>query len=184
MPFSGSIPLTLSQLQTKSAERSRYNTQRDDGHSAEDRVATPPPPFTATGPSLDGPPFEEVVRLDYVESESQAASPLEPTYYPPAHSPPARSPQPLPALQPVEPLRLPPNRRSDSHSQTSRTPHPPRRPSPILSDIYSRPSPTSTITRVEFDHRMAYSSNGGAGNHTTIQAGATAFYKSVDSTHF
>lgn len=177
MPFSGSISLTLSQLQTKSAERNRYNPQRDDGHSAEDRVATPPPPFTPTGPSLDGPPFEEVVRLDYVESESQAASPLEPTYSPPAHSPPTHSPPPPLALQPVEPLRLPPNRRSDSHLQTSRNPHPPRRPTPILSDIYPRPSPTSTITRVEFDHRMAYSSNGAAGNHTAIQAGATAFYK-------
>ena len=168
VPFSGPISLTFFQLQTKSAERNRYNPQRGDGHSSEYRVATPPPPFTPTGPSLDGPPFEEVVRLDYEESESQAASPLEPTYSPPAESPP-----PPPALRPVEPLRLPPNRRSDSHVQTSRNPSPPSRPSPTLSDIF----PRSTITRVEFDPRMAYSSNGGVGNHTAIQEGATAFYK-------
>ena len=174
VPFSDSISLTLSQLQSKSAERNRYNHQRDDGHSSEHRVATPPPPFTPTGPSLDGPPFEEVVRLAYDESESQAASPLEPTHSSP---PPAHSFLPPPPLPPIEPLRLSSNRRSDSHLPTSRNPHPAPRRSPILSDIYPRPHSASTITRVEFDPRMAYSSNGGVGNHTAIQAGATAFYK-------
>ena len=145
---------------------------------------TPPPPFTPTGPSLDGPPFEEVVRLSYDGSyhgpDSQAASPIEPSYPPPAHSP----PPPPQVLQPVEPLRLPSNRNrhSESHLRSPSNPYPYSPPSPILQDVYPRTSPASTITRVEFDPRMAYSSDGV--NQAAIQAGATAFYKRVDPTHY
>ncbi|THH15507.1 hypothetical protein EW146_g4979 [Bondarzewia mesenterica] len=41
-----------------------------------DPRASPPPPFTPTGPSLDGPPFDDVVRLSWDGLDSRAASPL------------------------------------------------------------------------------------------------------------
>jgi hypothetical protein len=169
-------------LQTRSSERRGRNPRPDDEYSSEHRAMTPPPPFTPTGPSLDGPPFDHVVRMSYDESDSQAASPLEPAYSPRARSSPPPPPQ---VLRPVEPLRLQTNRNrhSDSHIQTPHNPFPYHRTSPILPDVQPRPIPTSTITRVEFDPRMAYSSSGGVGDHAAIQAGAAAFYKQVDSIH-
>jgi hypothetical protein len=182
-PYSSSIPLILPSLQTRSSERRGRNPRRDDEYPSEHRAVTPPPPFTPTGPSLDGPPFEDVVRMSYDESDSQSASPLEPAYSPPTRPAPPPPPQ---LLQPVEPLRLPPNRNrhSDSHIRTPTSPDPYRRPSPTLSDVHPRLNPASTITRVEFDPRMAYSSSGGVGDHAAVQAGAAAFYKQVDSTHY
>ncbi|KAH9965744.1 hypothetical protein BC827DRAFT_1179509 [Russula dissimulans] len=152
-------------MKTRSSERRRRNPRPDDEYAHEPRVVTPPPPFTPTGPSLDGPPFEEVVRMSYDGSDSQAASPIQLSYQLPPRSPP---PLPMQMLPPVEPLRLAPHRLSDSQIN----PYPPPRPSPML-DI--RPNPTSTITRVEFDPQMAYSPYGRMGNHTSLQ-GATAFY--------
>lgn len=138
----------------------------------EDDVASPPPPFTPTGPSLDGPPFEEVVGSSYYRrgSDSTATPILEP--YPPS----PRSPlPPLPrVLPPVEPLRLRPNHRlPNSELQIPSNPDSSHRP------VSSRPNPTSTITHVEFDPQWAYSARnaaGGGGNHTPIRPDATAFY--------
>ncbi|KAI0303886.1 hypothetical protein BC826DRAFT_980190 [Russula brevipes] len=168
-PSSGKGSSSTRFMKSRSSERPTGNPGPGHEFSSVPRADTPPPPFTATGPSLDGPPFEEVVQLSYNGSDSQAASPIEPSY-----SPPPRSPPPPPRFQPVEPLRVPRQRLSDSRLQAPPNPFPPRRSTPILSDL--RPNPTSAITRVEFDPQTAYSPYGGVGNHTTIQAGAAAFY--------
>jgi len=153
-------------MKTRSSERRRRNPRPDDGYAHEPRVVTPPPPFTPTGPSLDGPPFEEVVLMSYDGSDSQAASPIELSYQLPPRSPP---PLPMQMPPPVEPLRLAPHRLSDSQIN----PYPPPRPSPML-DV--RPNPTSTNPRVEFDPQMAYSPYGRMGNNYTSLQAATAFY--------
>ncbi|KAH9994125.1 hypothetical protein BJV74DRAFT_358601 [Russula compacta] len=164
-PYLKVLPSTRP-MKSKSSERRRRNPESDHDFSSEPRVVTPPPPFTATGPSLDGPPFEDVVRLSYDRPDSQAASPIEPSY-PPL----TRSPPPSQSLQPVEPLRLPPHRLTSSNF------HPSHRFSPIPPNTPPRPN-LATITRVEFDPQMAYSQYGGrTGNHTSMQVGATAFYK-------
>jgi len=108
--------------------------------------------------------------MSYDGSDSQAASPIEPSYQ---HPP--RSPPPMQIPPPVEPLRLPPHRLSDSQIRGSTNPYPPR-PGPML-DVRPRPNPASTITRprVEFDPQMAYSPYGRSGNHSSIQD-VTTFY--------
>ena len=61
-----------------SAESARPSS-RSSQHSAvnpEYSRDSPPPPFTPTGPSLDGSPFEEVVRLSWNVPDSLPASPL------------------------------------------------------------------------------------------------------------
>jgi len=146
----------------------KIRTCEQNSEHEDDRVASPPPPFTPTGPSLDGPPFEEVVGSSYLGHgpDSTATPILEP--YPPS----PRSPSPpRRVLPPVEPLRLRPNRLPNSQLQTSSNPDFSHRP------ISPRPNPTSTIARVDFDPQTAYSPYGGSGaNHTRIRADATAFY--------
>lgn len=99
----------------------------DDGHDSdeEDRSA-PPPPFTPVGPSLDGPPFEEVASLSYNASGSTSPSPL-------------ASPQ-----SPVS--QLPPHSQVD-HRQTYQEPPPnpqpqPRTPSRASATRMSMPMPS------------------------------------------
>ncbi|KAI0306984.1 hypothetical protein B0F90DRAFT_1684050 [Multifurca ochricompacta] len=159
-------------MKTRSSERRRRNAQPDRELFSEPRIVTPPPPFTATGPSLDGPPFEEVV-LSYHVQDSQAASLLEPPHPPPPQ------PRSLPVSRTTQPVALvhPPSQRfSDPQAQASSNPYPSRRIIPVQSDASPRPNPVSTITRVEFDPQMAYSPYGGIGHHTSIQGGPSAFY--------
>jgi hypothetical protein len=172
------IPSTDTNRQTRSPEQ---NSHPED-ELEEDRAASPPPAFTPVGPSLDGPPFEEVENLSYNGRDSPAAPAFEP--YPPsprsAGSPPL-PPLPPPILQPVEPLRLRSNRHLNAQIQTSSSPYPSQiqassGPYPSHRQISPRPNHSSTIARVEFDPQMAYSPYGGVGNHTAIRADATAFY--------
>ena len=150
--FSDSVALIFPiPIQTRSPER---NSQPEDEFTLD---SEPPPPFTPIGPSLDGPPFEEVVTLSYNGPVSPAATP--------------RSPPPPLYLRPVEPLRLRSNRLSNTQVQTSSNPYPSHR------QISPRPNPASTIARVEFDPQMAYSPYSGVGNHTSAREGAMAFYK-------
>ncbi|KAI9467208.1 hypothetical protein BJY52DRAFT_1237064 [Lactarius psammicola] len=162
------LPPPTGPMKTRSSERRRRNHYPDRDFQSEPRLATPPPPFTATGPSLDGPPFEEVVTLPYPG--------------PPADSTQPRSPSLSRVTQPVTPLQLPspgPSPRfSDPQIQTQAlsNPYHSHRRAPAPPDIPSRLIPASTITRVEFDPQMAYSPNGRNGNHTPVQGGASAFY--------
>ncbi|KAI9513205.1 hypothetical protein F5148DRAFT_1156948 [Russula earlei] len=167
-------PASTRPMKTRSSERRRRNPRPDDEYASEHRAVTPPPPFTPTGPSLDGPPFEDVVLMSYDGSDSQAGSPLEPSYPPPPSSPPPLPPPQMQLPPPVEPLRVSTRRVSDPQMHNLSNPYPPRRPSPM--DVRPKPSPTSTITRVEFDPQMAYSPYGCMGNHTSLQTGASAFY--------
>ncbi|KAI0254896.1 hypothetical protein BJV78DRAFT_1183723 [Lactifluus subvellereus] len=172
------LPSPTHPMKSKNPERRRRSPQHDRDFPSEHRVATPPPPFTPTGPSLDGPPFEEVVRLSYNGSGSRDTSPLEPPYPPSPRSRPLSQ-----TSQPVAPLRVSPHRFSDPQTHTVSNPHPFYRPTPIRPDVPLLPNPTSTITRVEFDPQMAYSRYGDVGNHTSIQAGATAFYNHAVAAH-
>lgn len=158
------LPSSTDSMKTKSGERRRRNHRSDREYPSE-RLATPPPPFSATGPSLDGPPFEDVVTLSY--------------YAPPDSQ--GRPPSLSPVTQPA-PLRLP------SPGPSQRVPDPPTRPhahsNPYRShrqvapppNIPSGLRPSSAITRVEFDPQMAYWPNGRNGNNASIQGGASSFY--------
>ncbi|KAH9045217.1 hypothetical protein EDB85DRAFT_7864 [Lactarius pseudohatsudake] len=167
-----SRPPSTGPMKTRSSERRRRNRHPDPDCLSEDRLATPPPPFTATGPSLDGPPFEDVVTLSYPGPQAVPTQP---------------QPPPLSRVtQPIAPLRLPspgpgPSPRfSDPQTQTQTqapsNPYHSRRLAPAPPNIPSRLVPSSTITRVEFDPQMAYSPNGRNGNNSAVQGGASAFY--------
>jgi len=163
--FPGSETSRQVRLGRPSSEKAKHSTRPtkarlseqhilpEDELASEDRSASPPPPFTATGPSLDGPPFEEVVTLSYHGTDS-----LDP--YPRSPQSPTQAP---PMLQPVEPLRLRSNRTSSNRY-------------PSHQQISPRPNLPSGIARVEFDPQMAYSPYSGVGNHTSIREGALAFY--------
>ncbi|KAH9977591.1 hypothetical protein BGW80DRAFT_1249345 [Lactifluus volemus] len=155
-------------MKNRSSDRRRRNPQHDPEFP---RSVTPPPPFTPTGPSLDGPPFEEVVGLPYRYSglDSHTSSPLDPPLSPPRSAP-------LQTTQPVAPLRSPNHRFSDPHIPTTADTYASHRPRSVLPDVSPGPNPSSMVTRVEFDPQMAYSPYGGMVNHTSMQAGATAFY--------
>ncbi|KAI0265199.1 hypothetical protein BC834DRAFT_198528 [Gloeopeniophorella convolvens] len=137
----------------------------------EGRNATPPPPFTPTGPSLDGPPFEEVVRLSYQGPDSRAASPLGS----PQHLR-SRQLQLPPVTQPEANPRRPAHSHSSSQARISSIPYSSHRLTPTPSNVYPRPNPASTITRVEFDPKMAYSPYGRMDEHTSAPGGASMFY--------
>ncbi|KAH9076983.1 hypothetical protein EDB83DRAFT_2671688 [Lactarius deliciosus] len=167
-----SLPPSTGPMKNRSSERRRRNRHPDPDFLSEDRLATPPPPFTATGPSLDGPPFEDVVTLSY-----------------PGPGPQAVPTQPQPPLlsrvtQPIAPVRLPspgpgPSPRfSDPQTQNQppSNPYHSQRLAPAPPNIPSRLIPSSTITRVEFDPQMAYAPNGRNGNNSAVQGGASAFY--------
>ena len=159
--FNNSLPF----LQVRS-ERRRRNHQSDPD---EPRHATPPPPFTPTGPSLDGPPFEEVVTLSYP-------------------GPPGSQVRP-PSLSPVTPPMVLPHPgppRSHRFSDPSTRTQAPSNPYPshrlaMPPDNTSRLFPTSAITRVEFDPQMAYAN--GRNANASIQGGASSFYKQVNLIH-
>ena len=152
--------------QTRSSERRRRNQQSDPDYP--DRLATPPPPFSATGPSLDGPPFEEVVTMSY------DAPPPDSQLRPPSLSP-VTQPAPLRLASPGPSQRYPdPSTRRQTHTN----PYQPHRMAPPPPNIPSRLTPSSAISRLEFDPQMAYGRNGG---HSSIQGGgASSFYKQVD----
>ena len=153
--------------QTRSSERRRRNNQQPDPDYP-DRLPTPPPPFSATGPSLDGPPFEQVVTMSY------PGPPPDSQIRPPSLSPVTQpAPLRLPSPGPSQRYPDPPNRRqphTNSYQSHRIAPPPP--------NIPSRLTPSSAITRVEFDPQMAYGRNG---SHSTIQGGgASSFYKQVN----
>ncbi|KAI9447847.1 hypothetical protein H4582DRAFT_31137 [Lactarius indigo] len=156
-----SLPPSTDPMKARSSERRRRNHHPDRDFPSGDRLATPPPPFTATGPSLDGP----------------QTAPTQP-----------RPPSLSRVTQPIAPLRLPspgpgPSPRfSDpqTQNQAPSNPYHSQRLAPAPPDIPSRLIPASTITRVEFDPQMAYSPNGRNGNHSAVQGGASAFYKQVN----
>ncbi|KAG9218919.1 hypothetical protein CCMSSC00406_0000967 [Pleurotus cornucopiae] len=98
----------------------------DDHESDEEDRSAPPPPFTPVGPSLDGPPFEEVASLSYTASGSTPPSPL------------ASPPTPI--------SQLPPHNRAD-HRQTyqespSNLQQQPRTPSRASATRMSMPMPS------------------------------------------
>ncbi|KAF7432975.1 hypothetical protein PC9H_004919 [Pleurotus ostreatus] len=98
----------------------------DDHESDEEDRSAPPPPFTPVGPSLDGPPFEEVASLSYTASSSTPPSPL------------ASPPTPI--------SQLPPHNRAD-HRQTyqespSNLQQQPRTPSRASATRMSMPMPS------------------------------------------
>ncbi|KAH8988571.1 hypothetical protein EDB92DRAFT_1871282 [Lactarius akahatsu] len=171
-----SLPPSTGPMKNRSSERRRRNRHPDPDFLSEDRLATPPPPFTATGPSLDGPPFEDVVTLSYPGPGPQAV-PTQP-------QPPSLSRM----IQPIAPLRLPspgpgpsprfsdPQTQTQTQNQAPSNPYHSQRLAPAPPNIPSRLIPSSTITRVEFDPQMAYSPNGRNGNNSAVQGGASAFY--------
>lgn len=169
LPYSSSIPQKFNEfsLQTRSSDRRRRNHNADRDFPSEPREATPPPPFTPTGPSLDGPPFDEVVTMSYRAPD------------PPTQN---RRASRSPVTHPIAPGRS--QRFSDPQIQTQFQAPPPnpydsfRRP-PVQPDIPSRLIPSSTRTRVEFDPQLAYGRNS---NNATVQ-GASSFYKQVNPTH-
>jgi hypothetical protein len=147
------------------------------GDDDDDDASEPPPAFTAVGPSLEGPPFEEVV-LTYRGSGSNPPSPL-------------LSPQPTPFLN-----------GSNRHSRrlspvpTLNTPQIPTRPhsipSPPKEHLALGPRPFSTSSgrsnqlisgsRMDFNHSVAYHKAGFEEMPTApVPYGgtATSFYKSV-----
>ncbi|KAF8265121.1 hypothetical protein EI94DRAFT_1804838 [Lactarius quietus] len=111
---SAGLPPSTDSMKSRSSDRRRRNHQADRDFHSEHRLATPPPPFSATGPSLDGPPFEDVVTLSYqTPPDSQVR-------------PPSFSPGP----PPIAPLRLPSP--GPSQSQRFSAPSPEPRPTPTL----------------------------------------------------
>lgn len=173
------------------------------GEEDEDHLSNPPPAFTASAPSLDGPPYEQVVSPPWVEDGSSTASPLNSPTLPtqplaiPAHIPPPQidmrhQPQAEGQYQISQPqgdLRyrmprhtLPPPQgiHHADHRPVSEYPTPPK-PSPM---------PTST-----FDPSLAYNQ---ASNYGLSQAerghsppslatdyayNAASFYNTAVATH-
>ncbi|EKM59519.1 uncharacterized protein PHACADRAFT_205736 [Phanerochaete carnosa HHB-10118-sp] len=158
------------------------------------RSDTPPPVFTAIGPSLDGPPYEgPSVILTYVPGDSRPASPL--------HSPlptqasftgmPFAHPQSGSAGRRTLPQ---PPRSFSPQAIQPRTTHeslpPPRRPmlssgSPRPNSSYHSQSPHSG-PRVAFDPRMAYASAKSSPFHIQhdplpAKVDAAALYRQVSS---
>lgn len=168
----------------------------------DDDRSLPPPPFAAVGPSLDGPPFEEVATLSYHGNQSSPPSPLNspisprrnplpngsptsPTYpRPPAHVQ-QHYPSQHPHMQPPGPtinhhhnpvrqsLPSPPQMQSYQTPQTT-------------GNAYStpnKPMQTSTMAQLGFNHSMAYNRGGGrpevSASQETPYINAAAFYKCV-----
>ncbi|KAL0949537.1 hypothetical protein HGRIS_009586 [Hohenbuehelia grisea] len=78
-----------------------HPSSADHDDDEEDDRTVPPPPFTPVGPSLDGPPFEEVAgggTLTYNGHDSPPPSPL---------TSPVTTLAPLPTLSPLEPSSSP-----------------------------------------------------------------------------
>jgi len=158
------LPPSTDPMKTRSSDRRRRNHNPDRDFPEEPREATPPPPFTATGPSLDGPPFDEVVTMSYHGPDTSTQI--------------RRASLSPPLTQPIAPGRS--HRFSDpqlqTQSQAPPNPYYSHRPASMQPDFPSRLIPASAITRVEFDPQMAYAPNGRNGNHTSIHGGASAFY--------
>ncbi|KAI0068832.1 hypothetical protein BV25DRAFT_1817745 [Artomyces pyxidatus] len=101
----------------------------------EERGSTPPPPFTMIGPDLNGPPFEEVVRLSYHPPDSRAASPLS--------SPQRAPPRELPHFA---------SRPLSSNSQHSSAPS----VSPLSNRPVANRLSSPMTSHVDFDPSVAY----------------------------
>ena len=158
-----------------SAESARPSS-RSSQHSAvtpEYSRNSPPPPFTPTGPSLDGPPFEEVVRLSWDGQDSRPASPLSTVAHDhsPRHDLRESSPDPMrPHHQSLPLLPLPGNHRVN--------------PRPISTDyttLHARHQSTMS-SRLDFNPLLAYSKH--QLDYTDAPASnpshqAMAFYKYV-----
>lgn len=159
----------------------------------EDR-SIPPPPFTAVGPSLDGPPFEEVeVTLSYQADESGPPSPLTSPQLPtalPAAYPTFTATTPQPSSPPQQ-HRPQPDFSANHHRQSLPVPPlaVPHRVSPRPTTTYGPiHTQSSGVPQVGFNASVAYNKRGGIPEqHTTQQPvqviDAAAFYKYVVIPH-
>lgn len=166
-------------------------THHDIPEDDEEDRSIPPPAFTAVGPSLDGPPFEEVFTLAYHGNGSAPPSPLM---------------SPVPSLAYVsQPNPTRPRSQQTQHHQPHQQYHPLTPQSRITSQPRYRqslptaqrpprqhvsPRPMTTYTprlmqpsAIEFDHSIAYTSRGGfpeSPNHSSgisYTINAAEFYK-------
>ncbi|KAL0574533.1 putative protein kinase [Marasmius crinis-equi] len=120
----------------------------DISYGDEEDMSAPPPAFTGVGPSLDGPPYEEVVRMSYNSQEDYNAPRL-----------------PSPSWGPQREY-IPP--RPSSAATSIQSFHPEEDPRPrVEQHIYSPPQPHSlqpsygrgvqpTVPRMNFNPSVAY----------------------------
>lgn len=191
---SSSTDHAQSQVQAGSAETesaTQYAAYANGGDEEEDR-SIPPPPFTPVGPSLDGPPFEQVV-LSYVpdRDDSQPPSPLISPVVAPAQLPsrsntpvPAPNSAPAPASTPAPVVQESQSyhRRSLPYIPQSHAPRP--SPRPLTYSPSMKPLQPPAIPRVDFNSSVAYNKRSELieqrGNQYPAQSvNAAAFYKSV-----
>ncbi|KAI0335480.1 hypothetical protein GY45DRAFT_801520 [Cubamyces sp. BRFM 1775] len=123
-----------------------------------EREITPPPEFSAVGPSLDGPPYELVV-MSYEGPELEAADPspeLPPFESSPEtqihHPPPVLPPPAAPPLNTDPPLIPSPPISTTVRSQANRT----AANATAVHLSKSQPPMPATAPRLPFDPRMAY----------------------------
>lgn len=159
---------SLSQPAPAPSENEAHPYEHEE-HSDDETAA--PPPFTAVGPSLDGPPFEEVVRLTYNPSNASSPSP----------EPVTRSPSPQPTIQllpheryplPSEPQQQRLQARPARHTypvpefppnNMNEGPH--RVPSYMTSHKHAPTMPVKpAMPRLNFNPSMAYGSGGRQGS--------------------
>jgi len=163
------------------------NNPSDDEHDA-----APPPPFSVVGPSLDGPPFEEVSTLSYDASQrAHSEAQQQQQWQQPA-------PAAVPSLEPVVPLQLPSTTSRERHSMqpiSEQQHQPPEHAQsryslpatassaniPRFSSYNARPASNYSSTmannripmnapRLSFDHSMAYGSSADKGMSGHVQA--------------
>jgi hypothetical protein len=131
---------------------SRQSTPQLPADDEEDR-SIPPPPFTAVGPSLDGPPFTEVDPATYPRNAHESPPPS-----------PLVSPTDIhtPLLTMASRLPLPEARHSPPRQSL---PTPPRThvrlgPRPSSSAGHAKPRPHMTAPYVSFDPSVVYTKPG------------------------
>jgi len=135
-----------------------------DDEDDEDR-SIPPPPWAAVGPSLDGPPFEEVV-LSLPSHRGRASNPPSPLSSPPLrNASPLHPPSPQPAtLEQHPPFRIPRQPLTNLRKGSTRMGPRPRPVTTHDTNTTYRPSPPTPPPllppppppQVRFDSSMAY----------------------------
>ncbi|KAH9899857.1 hypothetical protein C8Q73DRAFT_681283 [Cubamyces lactineus] len=125
-----------------------------------EREITPPPEFSAVGPSLDGPPYELVVmryegpELDSVEP-SPDLSPFDSSFESISHTPPTLSPQEVPPLD-AYPSSIPLTSPSIAIRPRADRAVPDATAVHLTKSQPSMPAKSGGVPRVPFDPRMAY----------------------------